>query len=349
MLLTIFSKSALADEIKIPEEHYNILGAFLEAEALETVDSVDTDVQSILNSKGVFNSEIEQIESEFLENIQNADVDDISVITEYVIYNEDSNNNLNVECILDIKEVDSFISELYLNDETGEFINSVDYNESPNIILYSSNSSANALMKKTLIATTVTRGGKRKLCCTYICNWLTTPSERMNDVATIGWGAGQGSFDYTESYSATYSYICDTVWYTPNNNNTYTKHTASEGYEQNLSSSMRNEATENSLSCKATLRNSLDDVIGTTIYYYTYRNHTMSMNFYLTNVSNTSYTYLVGEYFHQKKSGSFKLNGITASYNVLTNTVSLTISGGYNWTTYYEKVGSSALLNHQYK
>lgn len=204
-------------------------------------------------------------------------------------------------------------------------------------------------MKKTLIAVPVTRNGIRKLSCTYICTWLTNPTERMIDISTIGWGTGQGSFDYAESYEAIYSYIDNVVWYTPDpNSNSYTRHESTEGCENNLSSNMRNTAGENGLSCKATLKSDYEDIIGTRIYYHTYTNHSVTMNFYLTNINNTSYTYLHGQYFHQKVTGNFTFNGISVSFNALSGTASISISGNYNWSSYYTQIGDTALLNHTY-
>lgn len=348
----LFCGLVYADEQKFDGnnilDNTSVLKDYLDEESKHDLPNIEKSTQLKLNKLGLFNDEILQINPEFIHNIDNATVDEITVKTEYILYSEENNSIQSKK--LSNEEIDKVIEKMVSLNQNALFSSDTVISESEySFSAKSSSSSTNSLMKKSMIATTVYDGSDKKLSCVYVCSWLTEPSQRLNDVVTIGWGLGQGSFDYSESYYATYSYMGTTVWYTQNpNSNTYTKHTSTEGYELDLSSNMRNTASENGLNCKSSLRDDSEDIIGTTIYYNTYTNHTFSMGFYLTNISDTSYTYLKGQYFHQNQTGGFNINNISVGFNVLSGTASISISGGYETNTYYNQIGDTALLNHRY-
>ncbi len=344
MILVLICPSVYATEKLGKEDKISTLKLFLGSEIQKDVRNVDDDVQKLLNKLGLFNSEIEVIESEFLDNILKAEVANVQVKTQYIMCSIDNVTDSFYEWELSDSEVDDLVEAIYIDGDTGEFVNSTDYVAKQIPTAYASSTTQNAVIKKSVVSTIVTRNGKRKLSCTYICTWLTNPTKRMIDIMSIGWGTGQGSFDYTEPYYAKYTCVRDTEWYTSNGNNTYTKHTESEGYEYNLTSSMRNTATENGLSCKIDLKDDSSDVVNTVTYENLYRNHVVSMNFYLTNISNSSYTYFVGQYYQQKKKGGFSINGISVTFN-LQGYLKITLSGGYATSDYYSTIGDNLLLN----
>ncbi|MCD8328892.1 MAG: hypothetical protein LUC25_07360 [Ruminococcus sp.] len=266
----------------------------------------------------------------------NADLEDVNASTEYIQYSESSTGDISTKA-LNKAEVDGVISSLANTSSNGSTVE-----------INSSAKTSNSVLKKTMLATNVKINGKKKTSCTYVCSWLKSPSQRMIDVASIGWGSNQGSFDSTSSFYANYSCI-DTITYykKKSNSNDYKKYTETESYEYNITSSMRKDASENGLYCKSKLKADENDSAGSTTYYHSYNNHTFTMGFYLTNVSNISHTYFRGVYSHQKKKSSFKIDSISVNFGI-TGVPSISISGGYKKETYYSDIGDVLLLNHVY-
>ena len=319
------------------------------------MSKVNSEIQAILNEKGMFNSEIENIDKEFMENLRNAKSSDIIVSAEYIWYSEHNDDVITTvmsrdkinKVIAKYAESERELSESDLRDIKASDTNSV-------IMLTSaansrmSSETKNSVMKKTIVATKVKRNNKNKLSCSYVCTWLSAPSKRYVDLVTIGWGSGQGSFDYNENYSANYTSTRYAKISKRNySNNTIATTNEKESYSKKLTSGMRNNATENGLSCKTNLYDDYEEINSTGSIYsrYTFKNHKITMNFYLTNIKD--YVYFVGQYFHQKKKGGFKINSVSASFNVLSGEASLKISGDYKVSTYYKKIGANALLNYE--
>lgn len=293
--------------------------------------------------------ELEDVDKEFIENLNKGRISDISVNTEYILYS--SVDNEITTTVLNGNEVKKLLG----SDRSGKKITESDLVNlkrrfsrlSQNTVkstLKASNSESEALMKKTIVATKVKRGKKYKASCSYICSWLVNPSERFNDVMAIGWENGEGTYDYSENYSA---------YYTATRNATIRKRnyatgkivttTEKESYSKNLTKSMRKNAVETGLSCKAKLFEDGEEIydMGSMYTYYNFSKHKFTMNFYIDDLS--KYTYFVGKYMHQKRKGAFKINAISISFNIASGDATLEISGGYDVSKYYKKIGDNCL------
>ena len=89
------------------------LDRFLLSESKCKISKINNKIQSILNEKGMFNSEIKGIDDEFINNLSNSNIDDIMVSTEYVLYSM-KNNNITTT-MLNREEINKIISKYAVN------------------------------------------------------------------------------------------------------------------------------------------------------------------------------------------------------------------------------------------
>lgn len=295
---------------------------------------LNDNVERYLNKKGVLDSDIECIDKHFLNNINNSNINNIMVKVEYIHYKYNSSNNKIIQKTLNRNEVNNLIDKLfYRTNHTG----AITQNNTTTI--------TDSYLKKTLIVAPVKIKNKKKLSVSYNCEWLTQPTERMIDIATISWGQNQGSFDPNEYFSAYYfTERTDDSWHM----DLYGEWHHNIGKElltYNISNNMRANAKETGLSAKFRLKNTewnyYPRPFGTYSYY---KKHKVNMNFYITNL-NGKYTYFNGQYYHQYVNEGFSINSIDVSFS-WNGTPSISISGGYNSSKYYKKLGKNLLLNY---